>query len=175
MASLSVSMIIRNEAARLPAALRSLSALRALDEIVVLDTGSTDASMEIARSFGARVFEQPWQDDFAFHRNHCLDLCRNHWVFILDGDEILEDAGDLDAFLAAPDASGALVQVTSEAQGHTSESFLSIRAFDRRVGGGSTPSTTRSSGCLPASRPPPASGRSMIRGTGRSPSAARGS
>lgn len=134
MAKVSASMIIRNEEARLGDALGSLRRLQAIDEIVIVDTGSTDRSVELARDLGARVVLQPWQHDFAFHRNHCLSLCRNSWVFILDGDEILEDPGDLDAFFQAPDAQGALLRVTADARAHISETFFNIRAFDRRFG-----------------------------------------
>ena len=132
MAHVSVSMIVKNEALRLRQALTSLQALEQIDEVVVLDTGSTDATMDIARDMGARVFEQPWQDDFSFHRNHCLSLCKNDWVFIIDGDEVLEDPGDLDAFLAHPTGDGALVRIQTEAGGTRCEAFLSIRAFNRQ-------------------------------------------
>lgn len=130
----SAAMIVRNEEARLEEALRSLQRLSALDEIVILDTGSTDRTLEIARDLGARVYEQPWQDDFSFHRNRCLELCRNDWVLSFDGDEVLEDPGDLDAFFDHPTADGALVWIQTRCQSQLQESFLSLRVFDRRKG-----------------------------------------
>ena len=135
MALVSASMIVRNEAERLGAALGSLSSLACLDEIVVVDTGSTDGTQDIARQFGARVHEQPWQDDFAFHRNHCLELCRNDWLLILDGDEELTDPGNLDSVLAAPDGDAVLVRVdcTAAGTGQVEETLYSVRAFDRRA------------------------------------------
>ena len=135
MVAVSASMIVRNEGQRLGAALFSLNRLACIDEIVVVDTGSTDDTMEIARSFGARVYEQPWQDDFAHHRNHCLELCRNDWIFILDGDEEITDPGNLDELLGAPDGDSVLVRVDCAVAetGRLEETLYSVRAFDRRV------------------------------------------
>lgn len=135
MVQVSASMVIRDEEERLEAALTSLAQLEAIDEVVILDTGSKDRSVEIARDLGARVFEERWQDDFALHRNRCLQRCRNDWVFILDGDEELVDAGDLGDFLAAPQMDGAGLQVAAiNVGGGPIETLLSLRAFDKRVG-----------------------------------------
>jgi tetratricopeptide (TPR) repeat protein len=83
---LSLSMIVKNEEADLDACLRSASAL--CDELVVVDTGSTDRTVEIARRHGARVFHFAWCDDFAAARNFALDRTRGQWVLHLDADEV---------------------------------------------------------------------------------------
>src|SRR5436309_8928498 len=80
-------MIVRNEAARLAACLDSAGP--AVDEIVVVDTGSTDGTQALARAEGARVVEWSWRDDFAAARNQALALARGPWVLVLDGDERL--------------------------------------------------------------------------------------
>lgn len=83
----SVLVITHNEAVNLPACLAALSWC---DDVVVLDSGSTDATVEIARSYGARVLHRPF-DDFAAQRNFALadgDL-RHAWVLHLDADEIV--------------------------------------------------------------------------------------
>ena len=80
-------MIARDEEAHLPACLRSI--VDVVDEIVLVDTGSTDATVSIARSFGARVHEHPWQGDFAAARNAALDLARGEWILYIDADERL--------------------------------------------------------------------------------------
>ncbi|HQT92131.1 MAG TPA: glycosyltransferase, partial [Candidatus Kryptobacter bacterium] len=64
---LSLSMIVKNEERFLRGCLESVS--RLVDEIIIVDTGSTDSTREIADSFGARVFEFPWCDDFSAARN----------------------------------------------------------------------------------------------------------
>jgi len=80
-------MIMKNEAARLGRCLNSVRGL--CDEIIIVDTGSSDRSPEIATSYGAKVIHDPWQDDFARPRNIGLDRARCNWVLILDPDEIL--------------------------------------------------------------------------------------
>ncbi|SIN68768.1 Glycosyltransferase like family 2 [Singulisphaera sp. GP187] len=84
----SLTMIVRNEEANLPACLTSAAGL--FDEIVIVDTGSTDRTIEIARSFGARVFEFPWVDDFAAARNAALARATGDYAFWLDADDRIE-------------------------------------------------------------------------------------
>jgi tetratricopeptide (TPR) repeat protein len=82
-------MILRNEEETLPRCLRSAQAC--VDEIVVVDTGSTDGTREVAASFGARVFEEPWEGDFSKPRNRCLERATGDWVLHLDADEELAE------------------------------------------------------------------------------------
>ncbi len=80
-------MIVKNEAAWL---LRCLVAAKPfVDEMVVVDTGSTDATVEVAKTFGAKVSTFPWCDDFAAARNHSLELASGDWILHLDADELL--------------------------------------------------------------------------------------
>jgi tetratricopeptide (TPR) repeat protein len=89
---LSLCMIVRDEQEMLPRCLQAAAA--AVDEIVIVDTGSTDATIEIARSFGARVIERPWTGSFAEARNTSFDAASGDWLMYLDADEVLvgEDA-----------------------------------------------------------------------------------
>ena len=86
-------MIVRNEAKSIARCL--LSAKSAVDEMIVLDTGSTDATMAIARDLGAKVFEWAWRDDFAAARNEALSHSTADWNLILDADEWLVGDGQL--------------------------------------------------------------------------------
>lgn len=109
---ISLCMIVRDEAAELPGALESARA--AVDEIVVLDTGSRDATAKLAEELGARVASAAWSDDFAAARNRALELARGDWVLVLDADERLLEAraarARLERFAAAhPDGAGQLV------------------------------------------------------------------
>src|SRR5688500_10397342 len=79
---LSASLIVRNEERFLEACLRSLAG-RA-DEIVVVDTGSTDRSRDIARDLGARVLDHEWADDFSAARNAAIDAARGAWILYID-------------------------------------------------------------------------------------------
>lgn len=84
---LSLCMIVKNEAENLPRCLESVKDV--VDEIVVLDTGSTDSTIEIARSFGAKVDQFEWRQDFAEARNEALKQVTGDWVLVLDADELL--------------------------------------------------------------------------------------
>jgi len=86
-AVLSLCLIARNEERFLAGCLESARGVA--DEVVLVDTGSTDATREIARLHGARVLERPWDDDFAAARNCGLDAARGTHVLALDADERL--------------------------------------------------------------------------------------
>lgn len=83
--ALSLCMIVKNEEHYLSRCLESVRGL--VDEMIVVDTGSTDRTAEVAVSYGARVFNVPWQDDFSRARNNSLELARGEWILILDADE----------------------------------------------------------------------------------------
>ncbi len=97
-------MITRNESADLARCLSSAKGLA--DELVVVDTGSTDDTIAIARSFGAHVIEHAWRHDFAEARNVSLDAATGDWILVLDADDEVpeETHGALIAFLDAADA-----------------------------------------------------------------------
>jgi len=82
---ISACLIVKNEEKLLPQCLKSIRDW--VDEIIVVDTGSTDKTMSIARSFEAVVYEQAWQDDFSFHRNYSISKATGDWIFIIDADE----------------------------------------------------------------------------------------
>jgi glycosyltransferase involved in cell wall biosynthesis len=75
-------MIVRDEADHLDACLRSLRGL--VDQIVVVDTGSVDDTVAVARAHGALIDHLPWQGDFATPRNRSLDLASGEWILYID-------------------------------------------------------------------------------------------
>lgn len=102
---LSVAVVTLNEESNLPRCLESVQGLAA--EIVVLDSGSTDHTAEIARSFGARFETQPWAG-FVAQKTRAFSLCTQPWVLNLDADEVV--SAELAESLRRAFASGELGQ-----------------------------------------------------------------
>ncbi len=107
---LSLCMIVKDEEENLPRCLESV--LGVVDEIIVVDTGSTDATKEIARSYGARVVDFPWRGDFSAARNAALEQATGEWILHLDADEELveEDRPLVRALLRSADKDGYFVR-----------------------------------------------------------------
>ena len=84
---LTVSMIVKNEEGFIEGCLQSISGVA--DEIVIVDTGSTDKTIEIARKYTDKIFEIEWKDDFAYARNESLRHSTGEWILYLDADERL--------------------------------------------------------------------------------------
>jgi len=101
---ISACLIVKNEQPFLDGCLLSLRGL--VDEVVLVDTGSTDASLDIAARHGVRVLHYAWHDDFAAARNHGLAAASHEWLLYIDADERLVDT-DRDQLrdgLSSPDA-----------------------------------------------------------------------
>ena len=166
---LSACLIVKDEEKALPECLASLD--RLVDEVVVYDTGSTDATVELARRAGARVIEGYWDDDFGRARNASLEQCRGEWILWIDADErfVCPSAGEL---------RGALGQMT----GHRRPVRRHLQLRRRRLGAGHCPPgfslvpqghlpvvrrPARAGG--PAPRPPPRSARQPLAGRAHRP------
>ena len=85
--TISLCMIVRDEESMLPRCLEAVAGH--VDEIVIVDTGSTDGTIEIARSFGATVVEAEWTGDFAAARNISFEAATSDWIVYLDADEVM--------------------------------------------------------------------------------------
>lgn len=103
---LSLCMIVRDEEPQLARCLQSVAGV--VDEIVLVDTGSTDGTTDVADAFGARVFHHTWQNDFSAARNASLEHATGDWILVLDADEVLdrEAAAQLRPFLERTGAAG---------------------------------------------------------------------
>jgi glycosyltransferase involved in cell wall biosynthesis len=101
---LTAALIVRDEAEFLDDCLSSVRAI--VDEIVVVDTGSQDASLAIASAHGAAIRHHPWNNDFSAARNVALDAASGAWILYIDADERLEsvDPGPARARLASTEA-----------------------------------------------------------------------
>ncbi|MDQ3000637.1 MAG: glycosyltransferase [Fibrobacterota bacterium] len=134
--ALSLCMIVKNEKDNLPACLASVEGLAG--EIIVVDTGSTDGTQDIARSFGARVVQSNWQGDFSLARNLSLTEAAGRWILWLDADDRMleEDKRNLRKLVEAdpeldPRAYGVMVKNTRDG-GVTGSVFNQIRLFPNR-------------------------------------------
>ena len=130
---ISACVIAKNEAENLP---RWLASMRVFaDEMIVVDTGSTDETVEIARAGGARVHRFAWINDFAAAKNFALDCASGDWVVFTDADEYFtdesaprvrplikayDDAAKIDGFIVhlvnIDRETGALLGTTAEVQ-----------------------------------------------------------
>lgn len=94
MAKLSLAMIVKDEEKYLDRCLKSSAKM--VDEIVVVDTGSSDNTKQIALDHGARVYDFQWCNDFAAARNYSIEQTTGDWVLVMDADEYFtEDCSDI--------------------------------------------------------------------------------
>ena len=100
----SLCMIVRNEEAVLERCLDSVAEL--VDEIILVDTGSTDDTKKIASKFSAKIYDFPWRDDFSAARNYAVAQAVGDYWFWLDADDVVEGENQekLRRILAHPDA-----------------------------------------------------------------------
>ncbi len=89
--TISLCMIVKDEEHNLHRCLDSVAGI--VDEMIIVDTGSTDRTVEIAKSYGAKVFYQPWEGSFSKARNYSLKYATCEWILYLDADEELR-SGD---------------------------------------------------------------------------------
>jgi len=85
--SLSVCMIVKNEEKQMAKCLMSLKPVA--DEMIVVDTGSTDSTREIAAALGAQVYDFTWTNDFSEARNYSMSKARGQWILVHDADEVI--------------------------------------------------------------------------------------
>ena len=127
---LSLSMIVRDEAAQIEDCLRSVQGFA--DELVVVDTGSSDDTVVRARALGARVEQIPWPGDFAPARNQALQWVSGDWVLVLDADERLrpEAWAPLRALMAQPDV--LLINLLRHERGAVQSPYSNVSRLFRR-------------------------------------------
>jgi tetratricopeptide (TPR) repeat protein len=134
-AAVSLCMIVRDEEEMLAACLESCR--DAVSEMIIVDTGSTDRTVEIAESFGARVLPFAWTGNFSDARNAGIDAATGEWILWLDADEQLEpgDAGRVAELTREPWREAHwLVETnyTGQDEAGTSSQHLALRLFRNR-------------------------------------------
>ncbi|MCR4319294.1 MAG: tetratricopeptide repeat protein, partial [Candidatus Brocadiaceae bacterium] len=126
----SACMIVKNEEKFLAQCLKSIK--DTVDEIIIVDTGSTDKTVEIAQSFGAKVYHHPWRNSFSEARNHSLSYATCDWILQIDADEALEqtDIPLLHKLIQTDSYNAIYVAIYSELPGGQSKHYYS-RVFRR--------------------------------------------
>lgn len=119
MVQLSLAMIVRDEAQHLPELLGRV--LPHVDEAVVVDTGSTDRTLDVLREHGIEPIEIEWPASFATARNEALDRCQGEWILALDADERLSDAELSTARRATESAADAVGGFIFQVRNHTDD------------------------------------------------------
>jgi glycosyltransferase involved in cell wall biosynthesis len=105
---ISACYIVKNEASTLTVSLTSLA--QYVDEIIVIDTDSTDETVKIAKEYGAAVFHFPWQNDFSMARNFALSKATGDWLICLDADETVTFGRNKKGFKGSPHTGKVLVR-----------------------------------------------------------------
>lgn len=111
---ISACYIVKNEAKNLAKSIKSLK--NQVNEIVVVDTGSTDNTIAVVRQLGAKVYSFPWQDDFSKARNFALSKAKGDWLVLLDADEYFtaKTAGNIRQVIGqSQQADGLLIQMVN--------------------------------------------------------------
>ena len=111
--TISLAMIVKNEEHTLRECLRSTKDF--VNEMVVVDTGSTDSTMDIAKEEGAKVYKTEWRDDFSLARNTALQYCACEWILQLDADDrlVVKDRDAVFSLLNGSEALGYIVTIHS--------------------------------------------------------------
>lgn len=140
--TISLVMIVKNEERHLRRCLESV--VNYVDEIIVVDTGSTDQTQRIAVEFQAKVYEYTWGDDFAAARNFALDKSTCDWCLVMDADEYISNdpSSALQELMSYPAPVVGKVKINNKFQGQTGVEYEQIyitRLF---------PSTCRYSGTI---------------------------
>lgn len=89
MATISLCMIVKNEEDILSRCLDSIADL--MDEIIIVDTGSTDNTKEIARKYTDKIYDFEWKDDFAAARNYAFSKATMEYIYSADADEVIDE------------------------------------------------------------------------------------
>ncbi len=130
MSRISLSMIVRDEATQLRQCLESVAGF--VDEMVVVDTGSSDDTVAIAAGCGAVVHHMAWPGDFAPARNRALELVRGDWVLVLDADERLlpQAQAPLQALIEQPEL--LVINLLRAEEGAVQSPYSSVSRLFRR-------------------------------------------
>ena len=121
--TLSACMIVKNEAQHIRKCLESIRPF--CDEIIIVDTGSTDGTIGIARDYADKIYSHPWEDHFSKARNLSLSYATGKWIFVIDADEelVAKDGPVLRRALEQSQTDAIMIQVISRLRNGQSEAI----------------------------------------------------
>lgn len=128
---ISACIMVKNEEDNLPRCLDSIK--DDVDEIIVIDTGSTDKTVEIAEKYGAKVYHEKWTDSFSDIRNKTLEKATHPWRFVIDADEVVRKGSweKLKKAISDPISNVFAIKLWNQLSGGQSSYMLSERLFHR--------------------------------------------
>ncbi|MCG6533589.1 MAG: glycosyltransferase [Syntrophales bacterium LBB04] len=128
-------MITKNEEEFLPKCLESIKEL--VHEIIIVDTGSTDGTIQIAKAFGAKIYQHPWEQDYSKHRNQSISYATGEWILIIDADEVIakRDLDKIRRLLSTVRADGLLFTLRNY-EGSSNLANLTLNPGDYEEGEG---------------------------------------
>ena len=132
--TLSICMIVKNEEHHLADCLKGVQDFA--DEIVVVDTGSTDNTVKIAESFGAKVIHSNWRNDFSYSRNISLNHATCRWILWLDADDRVppSEVEKFTGLKSAPPDRAFFMRIRNVRQGGFGEQWFQLRMFPNHPG-----------------------------------------
>jgi glycosyltransferase involved in cell wall biosynthesis/Tfp pilus assembly protein PilF len=131
---ISVCMIAKDEEKYIDRCLKSVKPIA--DEIIFIDTGSMDRTIEIAKIYTDKIYFHPWNDSFSEARNHCLKYATGNWIFQIDADEELvqDDIPVIRKAIRECGLDGVMVQIVSKLRSGRSEAIHSVERLFRNNG-----------------------------------------
>lgn len=133
---LTIGMIVKNEEEYLENCLASLKPLlKSINsELIIIDTGSTDLTIDIAKKYTDKIYNYIWCDDFAAARNECLKYAKGQWFMFIDADEVLQDANEIIRFFKSNEykkynATTSSINDYSDIKSNKFSSFKTTRLF----------------------------------------------
>lgn len=136
MSKITACVIVKNEEKNIVTWLQSMKKIA--DEMIVVDTGSTDRTVEIAQTYGAKIFYYQWQDDFAAAKNFAIDQAQGDWILFLDADEYFSSTcikkvplqiARLDPLKGIDAVVCRIVNIDVDIKGRIINTFCNIRIF----------------------------------------------
>ncbi len=130
--TLSVSIIAKNESSNIANCINSIKSIA--DEIIVVDTGSTDDTVEIAKKLGAKVYFKKWNYDFSEAKNAALEKCTKDWILVIDCDEAIdsEDSKNIKNLISKDDLEGYYFRLINYIGDVTINETPALRLFRNR-------------------------------------------
>lgn len=130
--SISACMIVKNEEKHIEKCLKSL--VNQVDEIVIIDTGSTDKTIEISKQYTQKIYKIRWENNFSKARNYSIKFALKKYILIIDADEFLDEKINIKEILNTKNADLYKVRINNELSNGGSYSHFAYRIFKNSIG-----------------------------------------